>query len=35
VVLKRSGNNTLYGVANDPAIQADVMMRVDRAGTKG
>ena len=34
VILERSGDNTLYGVATDPATQANVMLRMDRAGTE-
>ena len=30
VILARSGDDTLYGVANDPAIEADVMIEIDR-----
>ena len=34
LTLVRSGN-TLYGVAVDPAFEANVMLRLDRAGARG
>jgi len=34
ITLVRRGN-TLYGVANDPAIQSAVMLRFDRDGGSG
>jgi hypothetical protein len=33
IVLTRSGENTLYGLATDPAIEAPVMMQFKREGT--
>jgi hypothetical protein len=34
IVLSRSGNNILYGLAHDPAIGAPVMMKFERGGTE-
>lgn len=34
VTLMRSGDGILYGVANDPAIGADVMLKFERDGTR-
>jgi hypothetical protein len=33
IILTRSGNEVLYGLADDPAIEAPVMMKFERAGT--
>jgi hypothetical protein len=30
IVLHRSGNGVLYGIANDPAIAAPVMIKFER-----
>jgi hypothetical protein len=32
IILTRSGDHTLYGVATDPAIEAPVMIRFEREG---
>jgi len=34
IILTRSGSNTLYGVATDPATEAPVMMEFEREGTR-
>jgi hypothetical protein len=35
IILTRSGENTLYGLATDPAIEAPVMMKFEREDTGG
>jgi hypothetical protein len=32
--LTRSGDNTLYGIANDPATEAHVLLKFEREGTQ-
>ena len=33
IILIRSGDDLLYGIPNDPAIEAPVMMKLEREGT--
>jgi hypothetical protein len=34
IVLQRSGNDVLYGIANDPAIEAPVMIKFERGDSR-